>query len=130
MELTNARISMLVNKDYTDIEIEDNDSLTVIVKIQLTPEQLSQMLSRQAYVKCEKCQTGNLSKVGKKHENKTFEFEVAFSKAQKELELACNMALLEQKMYEWVPDTYYQSQNSFFMKDGKEWARTTIRRWV
>lgn len=30
----------------------------------------------------------------------------------------------------WIADHYFNSQNSFYYKDGQTWARTTIRRWV
>lgn len=35
-----------------------------------------------------------------------------------------------QGMHEWVSDNYFQSQDSFFSKDGKNYARAVIRRWV
>lgn len=130
MKLTNAKITMLINRDYTEIEIQDGDSLAIIVKVKLTPEQLSAMLSRQAYIKCESCVTGNLERIGKKHENKVFEFEIAYTKSKSDLELACKEALFNEEMFEWIPDNYYSSQDSFFTKDGRNWARTTIRRWI
>ena len=30
----------------------------------------------------------------------------------------------------WTSDDYFGFQHSFFMKDGEEWARVTVRRWV
>ena len=30
----------------------------------------------------------------------------------------------------WIADAYFGSQNSFFKKDGKQYARATIRRWL
>lgn len=121
---------MLINREYTDIEIMDDDSRCIIVKVKLTPEQLSAMLSRQAYIKCESCETGELERVGKKHEHKSFEFEITYTKAESDLALACSEALFQQEMFEWVSDNYYGSQNSFFKKDGKDWARVIIRRWI
>ena len=71
-----------------------------------------------------------MKKIGKKHENKYFEFEIAYSKSKEDLTLACNEALFQQGMHEWEADNYYGSQNSFFSKDGKDYARVVIRRWV
>lgn len=130
MKTINAKITMLINRDCTDIEIKDEDSITILARIQLTPEQLSAMLSRQSYVKCESCEVGNLDRIGKKHENKQFEFEITYTKAESDLELACKEALFQQEMFGWIPDNYYGSQGSFFKKDGKDWARVTIRRWI
>jgi hypothetical protein len=70
-----GRITILINRDYTSIEIEDDNANVRFVRIQLTPEQLSAILSKQAYVPCELDVSG-LDKVGKKHENKSFSFEV------------------------------------------------------
>ncbi len=129
MEIQNAKISFYVNRESTKIEIHDADSNTAIVVVNLTPEELSACLSRQGYVSC-KCITGNLDRVGKTHENKKFEFEITYSKSQQDLELACNEALFSLGMHEWVSDQYYKSQDSFFKKDGKEYARVIIRRWI
>ena len=129
MKIENAKITMLINRDYTEIEIHDADANTTLARVKLTPEQLSMILSRQGYVECE-CNTGDLKKIGKKHENKYFEFEIVYSKSKEDLTLACNEALFQQGMCEWESDNYYGSQNSFFSKDGKDYARTVIRRWV
>ena len=127
MKIENPKITMLINPDYTEIEITDSDANETIAKVKLTPEQLSTILSRQGYVNCE-CSTGDLTRIGKKHENKYFYFEITDSK--EDLTLACNEALFKQGMQEWVPENYYQSQKSFFSKGGKDYARTVIRRWV
>ena len=129
MKIENAEITMLINRDYTEIEIHDADANTTLARVKLTPEQLSMILSRQGYVECE-CNTGDLKKIGKKHENKYIEFEIVYSKSKEDLILACNEALFQQEMHEWESDNYYGSQNSFFSKDGKDYARTVIRRWV
>ena len=129
MKIENAKITMLVNREYTEIEIYDADANTTLATVKLTPEQLSMILSRQGYVECE-CNTGDLKMIGKKHENKYFEFEIAYTKSKEDLILACNEALLQQGMHEWESDNYYNSQNSFFSKDGKNYARTVIRRWI
>lgn len=133
-KIKDARITMLINPDYTEITIEDTGANISIVKVKLTPIQLSAILSRQGYVECE-CVVGDLSKVGTIMENQSFEFE--YNKADgykaidnKALAAACDKALIENGLTEWISDNYYGSQNSFFQKDGKSFARTTIRRWV
>lgn len=128
MELK-GKISILINREYTDIEIEDDLANMTFVKVRLTPEQLSAVLSGISCVDCELDVRG-LDKVGKKHECKSFEFEITYSKTKEDLVLACNEALFTQGMHEWVSDNYFQSQSSFFKKDGKDWVRCTIRRWV
>lgn len=127
MKLDNGKITFLVNSDYTEITIEDGDANTLLAHIKLTPEQLSLILSRMGSVRCE-ITTGPIERIGKTHECKTFEFENPYT--QSELPLACAEALLKEGMHEWVSDNHYGSKNSLFKKDGKNYARTTIRRWI
>jgi len=124
-----GQITFLINRESTTIEVHDDDACTTFVSITLTPEQLSAILSRQSMVECELDVRG-IEKVGKKHECRNFEFEVTYSKDDKDLSVACEEALFKEGLYEWVSDNYYHSQNTFFKKDGKQYARTTIRRWV
>lgn len=129
MKINNPQITMLINSEYTKIEIRDSDSVTILCEVKLTPEQLSTMLSRQVRVDCE-CETGDLSRIGKKHENRNFEFEFNHSHSKEELSATCDEAMKKAGLDEWVPDNYYGSRDSFFKKDDKFYARVTIRRWV
>jgi hypothetical protein len=122
-----ARLSFIINTDSTEIEIQDYDANIILAKIILTPEQLSKILSRNGSVKCE-CITGDISLIGKTHENKWFEFEIKSN--EEDLAQQCELALIEQNMSEWKADHYYNSQNTFFKKGGKNYARTIIRRWI
>ena len=48
-----GNLTILINRDYTIIEVKDTEASTTFLSIELTPEQLSTCLSRQAHVKCE-----------------------------------------------------------------------------
>jgi len=124
-----GRISILINRENTTIEIQDEKANARFVTVTLTPEQLSAALSRQMAVECELVVKG-LEKVGKKHENKYFEFEIdeniRSSKYENELHKIAESLLTDG----WVADRYFSSQNSFFKKDGKQYARCIIRRWI
>jgi hypothetical protein len=67
-----------------------------------------------------------LEKIGKRHQHKTFEFPIPVGrnkiKAREIVSSICPEG--------WVPDKEFNSQDSFFIKDGEYWARTIIRRWV
>ena len=123
-----GKISILINRDYTTIEIEDDTANARFLTIKLTPEQLSEALSRTMCVDCE-VEVRGLEKVGKTHENKTFEFEIpkelASSKHSKKLQEISQSLLTDG----WVSEGYFSSQNSFFIRDDKQMARCTIRRW-
>jgi len=123
-----GKISILINREYTTIEIEDDNANARFLTIKLTPEQLSEALSRTMCVDCE-IEVRGLEKVGKTHENKTFEFEIP-----KELASSRNSDKLQELSQSlltdgWISEGYFSSQNSFFMKDDKQMARCTIRRW-
>jgi hypothetical protein len=130
MKLKNASISILINRDYTTIELHDEDAAMTFIEIKLTPEHLSDALSRLAHVPC-KAEIIGIDKIGKKMEHKTLEFEIPENSgwgeerrniASKYAKKACPEG--------WEPDNYFGSQNSFFSKDEKQFARCIIRRYV
>lgn len=124
-----GNISILIGAESTRIEIGDSDACTQFLRIDLNPEQISRCLSRQAMVECEITLTG-LDNIGKKMENKTYSFEIPeeiYDKrdSEKLRELA------QSKLTDgWIADSYFRSQNSFSIIDGKHIARVTIRRWI
>ena len=48
-----GQITILINREYTEIQIRDKNSCLEIAKITLTPEQLSAALGRMAHIECE-----------------------------------------------------------------------------
>lgn len=128
MKLQDAKISILIDRDWTTIEIHDSKAATTFVKVKLTPAQLSSALSRLAMTECE-AEVGDLDRVGKTHEWKSFEFEISGS-ADASLNQACQKAMKKAGLKDWISDDYYSSQNSFFSKEGKNYARVTIRRYI
>ena len=124
-----GNISILINQDYTTIELRDENAAVNFLSITLSPEQLSSVLSRLAQVKCD-IDLKNIEVVGKKHEHNSFEFEIpkelASSSKAKELHEIAQSKLIDG----WVADSYFASQGTFFEKDSKQYARCTIRRWV
>jgi hypothetical protein len=122
-------ISILINREKTTIEIKDENANARFLTITLTPEQLSAALSRQMAIECE-IEVSGIEKIGKKHENKQFEFEITkdlkYSKNTDELQKLAQSQLSDG----WIAERYFSSQNSFFEKNGVQYARCTIRRWV
>lgn len=124
-----GQITIRISGDGATIEIDDKNASTRILNITLTAEQLCKAMGRQAHVECD-IEVGVLERVGKIHENKDFEFQInesfASSKFSKELQQIAQSELTDG----WIAETYFSSQNSFFKKDGKQFARVTIRRWI
>ena len=130
-ELKEPKISMIINSDITTIELFDSESVQVFARVTLTNDQLASMLSRLHRTDC-KIQVKNLELVGTKMEHQSFEFEIDKEMQYSRISINnhCLKALDDKGMAEWIPDNHYGSKDTFFEKDGKAFARTTIRRWV
>lgn len=128
MKLKKAAISIFISQEGTRIELYDWTSGQFFAEIKLTPEQLSMALSRLSHTPCE-IEIWNQDKINKQHEHKPMEFEMPRTEWKTKKEEAGKIAK-EVCPEGWVPDCYFGSQGSFFEKDGKSYARCTIRRWV
>lgn len=123
-----AQISIIAsydNKIY--IKIHDKTSGMAFVELELNNEQfVNAAMNRLGNTEVMSAEVHSLERVGKTHEHKSFEFEIpkwhdkTFAK-----EYAKNNV-----PNGWIPDLEFNSQTSFYEKDGKSYARTTIRRWV
>lgn len=123
-------ITILIGAEFSTIEVKDREANTTFLSIELTPEDLSRALSRQAHVKCDLDIRG-IDKVGKKHEHSTFEFKLPPNYKRRETsdrDLAQHVDCLLSDG--WECDAYFKSQTSFFKKDGEYWGRAIIRRYV
>jgi hypothetical protein len=126
-----AGITMLFDHNGLTIEVEDNLSHCQFVTIRLDAEQTCKALSRLGLTPCI-IEVGGLTKVGKKMEWETFEFEIPSDleiysdEGRKILNDLADKACPEG----WEISNYFGSRDSFFIKDDKSFARTTIRRWV
>lgn len=127
MKLKNAAITVIANHDYVRIELHDKTASITFAEVTLTPEQFTKAMSSLAYTPCETNVRG-LDLVNKKMEWKNFEFEIPndWMNEKKNAERIIKDVCPEG----WEPSMYFGSQDSFFKKDGKRFARVTIRRWV
>lgn len=130
MKLDETAITILVNREFTTIELIDKKSNITFAKVTLTPEQFSSALSRTAYTDCA-IEVAGLDKLNKLMEVQKIEFPLpkTFDKYSQDRKSTFEIG----KTYcpeGWVMDDYFSSQDSFFEKDGKRFARTCIRRWV
>lgn len=129
MKLKDGRINIFVNAEYTTIEIIDNNAHTTFATIKLTSEQLCTALSRQARVECD-IDVYNIDRVGKKMIHKQHEFEIPFSIDYNNKNQMLSELIKDTLPEGWISDNHFSSQNTFFEKDGKKYARTTIRSYV
>lgn len=127
----NAKIDLFIGRDHTAIRIHDDDAGICFVEVRLSPEQTVEALSRLSHTNCLSCDVRGVERLGKRMEHKTIEAVIPdrlFRRTERE-EFA-RLAIDKVCPEGWEPDHYYGSQDSFYSKDGKQYARCIIRRWV
>ncbi len=129
MKLRDGRITILSDNEGVDIELRDYGSSIDFVKVRLTSEQFTKALSRLSFTECE-VEVFHLDLVGKTQIHKNFEFEMPDGVSFKDEKKVAEEIVKRDCPEGWEPDLYFGSQNSFFTKDDKKYARTIIRRWV
>jgi len=127
MRLENAKITMLFSEDGLRIELRDGDANITFARVTLNPAKACHAMSRLCNVECE-CEVVGLDLVGKHMVHKPLEFEIGNVEYKNRKDTAILLAS-EKCPDGWVPDLYFGSQDSFFVKDGVNMARCTIRRW-
>ena len=123
-----AKLTLSVYNNLVHIEVNDAKSIVQFLALELTPDQFVRLVGGEGHVECSG-EVRELHKVGKQHENKSFEFELPKTATWgNKADFARDLA--KQKCPEgWESDQYFGSQGSFFTRDGKDYARVTIRRW-
>lgn len=113
--------------DSINIAVEDKASGIQFLDLTMTREQwINATMNQLGCTEVAVAEVRGLGDVGKTMEMKSFEFEILKPGDDK---LA--MAFVHMHCPEgWVPDMSFSSQDSFFDKEGKHYARITIRRWV
>jgi hypothetical protein len=129
MKFEEPRFTMLFSEDGMEISVKDNKSASLIMKLNLTPDQVMKVLSRLVVVEC-RGEICNLDKINKTHEHKYYEFEVGEEMYYRDNQEQLKELALMSCPKGWAPDLRFNSQNSFFLKNGKYFARDTCRRWT
>lgn len=126
-------ITFNIGDDFTRIELRDRKAKAVIARLKLDPTQLAQILSKLAHVECQ-IEIPSIDKLGKTMELSYFEFEMPYEIIDIDLDKLADYA--QDKVDRtfigdgWIAERYFSSQKSFFKQFEKDWARTTLRRWV
>ncbi len=129
MKLINPKISIYIDGTGARIEIEDSASSLCFVRVKLTPENFAAALGRLMCVRCEGDVYG-LDKIGKTMELDTLEFPMPKFEDRRKAKPLAIAAARKACPKGWEADEFFNSQTSYFEKGGKQYGRTTIRRWV
>jgi hypothetical protein len=129
MKEINGAITILVNENKVTIQVEDKNAVCKFLDIELTTEQFCLALGRLINVPIKKCVVRGLDIVGKKREHKDLVVELPEGTRYRDKEVA--KIEIDKNIPEgWTTDYYLDSQDSFFKKDGKSFAKCLIKRWV
>ncbi|MFA5299684.1 MAG: hypothetical protein WC389_15985 [Lutibacter sp.] len=127
--LKDAKITFLINRESTTIELYDPVAYVTFLEIKLTPEQLSSALSRLGHTPCTVI-VEHLEAIGKKRETKNIEFPMpSLYEYNKQQAIAKELAI-QNTPEGWEPDLYFGSRESFFKKGEQQYARTQIMHWI
>lgn len=141
-KLIDPAITILATSGHADpdkakVELELHDRLAgrPLLKITMSAVEWVTAMSRLGYVDCD-VELLNIELANKKMEHRQMEFMLSedtpnYQYGQDSEFYKSVYAQAERSCPEgWVVSAYFQSQDSFFNKDGQRWARGTIRRWV
>jgi len=126
--ITISRPSYGDGRENIVISIRDRDSGERFCEVNIDYKSFTKLITGQSEIDCE-LNVKNLERVGKKRENDTINFPFDETYSNERNELASEKAK-EYTPEGWTCDNYFGSQTSFFRKDGVDYARATIRRWI
>ena len=128
--LTISRPNYGGEQQKISIKVRDDNSRITFLEIEIDLAKFTECLTGLSEVDCN-IKTRGLGKVGKTKEMKPFEFEMPEDKKwdNDRKVIAANLAS-KLAPEGWKPELYFNSQNSFFDKDGKQYARTSLLRWI
>lgn len=131
MKLHDPRISILMDESGARIEITDSPSGITFLCARVTPENFTAAMGRLLNVDCT-ADVYSLDRIGFQHEHKPFVFKLPNEGpvAWDQRAAVAHAAAKEACPAGWEPTSYFGSQDSFFTKDGEDWARCKIERWA
>lgn len=129
MELKDGRITILAEEKGVTIKLHDHEASITFAEVALTSEQFTQALSRLGYTKCA-IELTNLKLVGKAMVHKVFKFRIPNLECWEDKKRMAHREAKKVCPEGWKPDLYFEAKDSFFEKNGKSYAKTTIRQWI
>ena len=122
-------VTLLVDGECILMHIEDVASGVRFLELRMTPEAFTAALGRRAYCPAE-ARVRGLDRIGLQREQDEIIFPMPDDTDYRMKQTVAIREAMRECPDGWEPDLSFSSQDSFFQRDGKEWARTTIRRWV
>jgi len=111
------------------IELRDPNAIVRFLALSMDMANFTRALGGLSCCDCE-IEVHDLEKVGKIRESKPLEFELATHDFGDKRMAMASAAAADRCPDGWTPNVSFNSQDSFYTRDGKSWARTTMHRWV
>jgi hypothetical protein len=125
-----SRVTSNMGDDYIEIEIRDKPSRQTAFRGRMSLQDFAMLVTGRGDVPIE-AEWSGLDRVGKIMEMREIEFPIPANAGHGERRKRIAIAEAARHTPDgWFADTYFASLSSFFCKNGEDWARTTIRRWV
>jgi len=133
MNIIKGEATLLFNAEGLHLEIRDDNASIKFLDIHFDEKQTCQLLSRRSNIHCD-MEIYGLDRIGKKMEWDKIEFEIPENINYKDQDKVCyekaKEYCLQHLTPDWEPDLSFNSQDSFFRRDNKDYARCTVRKWV
>jgi hypothetical protein len=128
--LTISRPTCGNGDEYISIQIKDVDAKLKFVELHISYAKFTEALTGRSEVDCE-IKVTDLHNVGRIKESKEFIFEMPKGSGMfYDNKDAAKDEALRLADKGWTPSLYFGSQNSFYQKFDKYYAKTTQSRWV
>ena len=126
--ITISRPNCSSGKKYITISIVDKKANIEFAEIELSLSNFTEALTGMGHTDCLFTVRG-LANVGKVIQRKVIQYELPDCDYSNRKEIATKIGknLMDD---DWELDVYFGSQDSFFAKDGKQYANTSMFRWV
>ena len=126
-------VTILCGSDgWVEMEFEDSVASTRFLTLRMSAKEFTAALGRLSHSKATGTVRG-LERVGKVHQCDTLEVALPFGDEyvdRKELVPVAVKAIKKVCPEGWIPSMYFGGQSSFFKRDGRQYARVTIRRYI
>jgi hypothetical protein len=128
-ELSIVRPSCSDGKKYIRIMVGDVEARIQFLDIEIALDDFAECLTGLSFVKCD-INVRGAEKIGKRIESDELIFEMPSRVKYSERNQVAAELARESTPDGWEASDYFCAQDSFFEKDGKSYARTSISRWV
>ena len=109
---------------YISIEVMDNESRTRFLELKFDYSDFAELMTGLSFVHCNG-EVRNIERVGKKKISKRVEFQIDSYASKDQARDLVRGFLVDG----YVSHFDFTSQDSFFTRDGKHYARTSIFKW-